>query len=346
LVSAGIAGGVHDNLFQEPPLCILNGFTSKNIPESQKKPIDLCSKAIKAVFPELDVTISSSAKVRRCVLFSLDSEYHIVMRQYAIHRVPMGVDPGLYNVLEKRRLSIGSLRSMEDLVQSADVSKANPAVAVAGSVADNAVTVGQNYIYLTEIGPRLRLELLKIEAGFLTGMVLYNSRVTKTAEEVAELEERARKNKHKLEREQKRAVQRAIQSHKAKARQQERLEEAHARAQEDLADYAELKKAELSESLGDSGDDFSPPPAGHKPSGRPVEAELREEEDAAWRQGTEKTRRPRKSERSRQSEKPRKPGKQGKQRPSEEEHEPRTKHEPHKGHKEHKEHRKHGARKL
>lgn len=268
LVSAGVCGGTHESLFLEPPLCVLNGFASPGIPEGLRKPLELCATTIKAVFPELDVTASSSTKIRRCVLFSLDAEYKIVMRQYAIHRVPVGVDPALYGVLEKQRLSLGSMRSMEDLVLQEKRPGVNPAALVAGSVADNAVVVGQYHVYLTEVGPRLRMELMKIEAGFLTGMVLYNSRFTKTAEEAAELEERARRNKHKQEREQKRAVQRAIQNHKAKVRQRERLEEARTRAQEDLADYAELKKAEMSESLGESKDDFILPPEGHDPSGK------------------------------------------------------------------------------
>jgi ribosome biogenesis protein SSF1/2 len=42
-------------------------------------------------------------------------------------------------------------------------------------------------VKLTEIGPRMRLCLIKVEEGFCSGEVLYHKHVTKTPEEVAAL---------------------------------------------------------------------------------------------------------------------------------------------------------------
>lgn len=48
----------------------------------------------------------------------------------------------------------------------------------------------QSAIRLTEIGPRMTMELVKIEEGLCDGEVLYHSHVLKSSEEVAELRQR------------------------------------------------------------------------------------------------------------------------------------------------------------
>ncbi len=48
----------------------------------------------------------------------------------------------------------------------------------------------QSAIRLTEIGPRMTLELVKIEDGLCDGEVLYHTYVSKTSEEIAELRKR------------------------------------------------------------------------------------------------------------------------------------------------------------
>lgn len=48
----------------------------------------------------------------------------------------------------------------------------------------------QSAIRLTEIGPRMTLELVKIEDGLCDGEVLYHTYVSKTSEEVSELRQR------------------------------------------------------------------------------------------------------------------------------------------------------------
>ena len=54
----------------------------------------------------------------------------------------------------------------------------------------------QSAIRLTEIGPRMTMELVKIEDGLCDGEVLYHTYVSKTSEEVAELRKRTMEKKH------------------------------------------------------------------------------------------------------------------------------------------------------
>lgn len=53
----------------------------------------------------------------------------------------------------------------------------------------------QSAIRLTEIGPRMTMELVKIEDGLCDGEVLYHTYVSKTSEEVTELRKRTMEKK-------------------------------------------------------------------------------------------------------------------------------------------------------
>ena len=65
----------------------------------------------------------------------------------------------------------------------------------------------QSAIRLTEIGPRMTLELVKIEEGLCDGEVLYHNHVSKTVAEVAEL--RVRNTEKKRLKEQRKREQEA-----------------------------------------------------------------------------------------------------------------------------------------
>lgn len=54
---------------------------------------------------------------------------------------------------------------------------------------------GKSAIRLSELGPRLTLQLIKIEDGLLDGEVLYHDIVQKTEEEKAEIQRRREQKK-------------------------------------------------------------------------------------------------------------------------------------------------------
>lgn len=54
----------------------------------------------------------------------------------------------------------------------------------------NASLDSTSAIRLSEIGPRMKLKLMKIEEGICDGEVLYHEFVTKTNEEVAKIREK------------------------------------------------------------------------------------------------------------------------------------------------------------
>lgn len=80
----------------------------------------------------------------------------------------------------------------------------------------------QSAVRLTEIGPRMTLELVKIEEGLCDGEVLYHSHVSKTAEQVEELRKRTI-DKKRLKEERKREQEANVQ--RKKAEKTERIDE-------------------------------------------------------------------------------------------------------------------------
>ena len=86
----------------------------------------------------------------------------------------------------------------------------------------------QSAIRLTEIGPRMTLELVKIEDGLCDGEVLYHTHVSKTSDEIAELRKRTSEKKllkEQRKREQEENVQRK-QEEKEKEKKTSKDEEA------------------------------------------------------------------------------------------------------------------------
>lgn len=55
---------------------------------------------------------------------------------------------------------------------------------------------GKSAIRLSELGPRLTLQLIKIEDGLMDGEVLYHDLIHKTEEEKAEIEKKREQKKY------------------------------------------------------------------------------------------------------------------------------------------------------
>jgi len=115
------------------------------------------------------------------------------------------------------------LSQLEDISQLLDRDGYSSESGAETDQENEAVTLPQDYkgrgarksqqcaIKLIELGPRLELELLKIEEGVCEGNVIYHKYVTKTPKEVAELKQRAedkRESKAARKREQEANVQR------------------------------------------------------------------------------------------------------------------------------------------
>lgn len=207
--------------FATPPLLVLHGFSKAD------KQDQLATVMFQNLFPPIDVGKMNIKTCRRIVLVHNDRETgrtHI--RQYAVTATPTGMTRGLKRLLRagpSSKLLSSRLGQLEDISQVLERDGYSSESGAETDQENEAVTLPQDYkgrgarksqqcaIKLTELGPRLELELLKIEEGVCEGSVLYHKYVQKSAEQAHELDQRAadrRESKEERKRQQEINVQR------------------------------------------------------------------------------------------------------------------------------------------
>eukprot|EP00889_Picochlorum_renovo_P002798 jgi/Picre1/29828/NNA_005210.t1 len=158
--------------------------------------------------------------------FSVAFEYNaeskrIVLRHYSIAVKAAGVAKNLKKLLDRKRETpdLGALEDISELMtKSGYGSESEGEDAEAGKVElEDRNRKGefrgtrQSRIKLTEIGPRMELEVIKVEEGLCDGKVLYHRFESRTAEQIAEKDveiEEKRKLKEQRKREQEENVKR------------------------------------------------------------------------------------------------------------------------------------------
>ncbi|KAJ1755196.1 rRNA-binding ribosome biosynthesis protein [Coemansia sp. RSA 353] len=180
--------------FLTPPLIILNNFAGEN----KGREFKLMTTMLQNMFPAINPSTMRLTDARRVVLFNYNEETGLVdFRHYAVVVKPVGVTKGVKRViLSKNMPSLAQFDDISDYVL-------REAFASESDVEDgpeNSVTLAQDYvgrnnakneqraIRLLELGPRMDLRLMKIEAGLCEGEVIYHNYISKTKEELAEAE--------------------------------------------------------------------------------------------------------------------------------------------------------------
>ena len=179
------------------------------------------------MFPTINVTTTRLATCQRVLLLEYNAETdRITLRQYSIAVKAAGVAKNLKKLLDRRgdaaalRESLGRMTDISELMtKSGYGSESEGEDAEAGRVELADRGTRQSRIKLTEIGPRLELEVIKIEEGLCDGKVLYHRYEERTAAEVREKDdemEAARKLKAERRRVQDENVRRKEALKKAK----------------------------------------------------------------------------------------------------------------------------------
>lgn len=191
-----------DNAYKSPPLVVLNNFGS----DAHMK---LALVTFQNLFPSMQVRSVKLATCQRVVLVDYDAEANIFrLRHYTISATPAGASRRVRKLLSKREIpDLGRLNDVAEFVNSAlsdasdsEADDVRPEV----ELSQNFIGRGnheniQSTVRLHEVGPRLDLELLKVEEGVCEGMVLHHANVIKTAEEMA-AQEKAHQDKAELKR--------------------------------------------------------------------------------------------------------------------------------------------------
>jgi ribosome biogenesis protein SSF1/2 len=182
------------------PLVVLNGFSGQ---EAHKQ---ILASTLQHVFPSIDVNSVALKDCRRVALFNLrevDGEFVVDLRHYLINASPVGITKTVKKIVKGKIPDLSKYNDMEEFVLNGQ--EALSSDSEAEDVPQNRVVLSQNFagrgnrksqtssIRLKEIGPRITLQLLKIEEGMCGGRVLFHHRISKTADELSHQEEKVGK---------------------------------------------------------------------------------------------------------------------------------------------------------
>ncbi|KAG0357106.1 Brix domain-containing protein [Gamsiella multidivaricata] len=189
--------------FHVAPLLVLNNFGDSN-------EMKLMSTVFQNMFPPINIQTMQLSEARRVVLLNYNSETkHIDFRHYNVSVKPVGISKSIKRVITT---DVPDLQGFEDIsdyvLRGAFASESD-----VEDGPDSTVTLGQDYIgrnnrkqdqraiKLVELGPRMELKLIKIQAGLCDGEVLYHDFIKRSPEELkAQKAERQKKMQEKAAR--------------------------------------------------------------------------------------------------------------------------------------------------
>ncbi|KAM6216768.1 suppressor of SWI4 1 homolog [Rhynchocyon petersi] len=179
---------MHEQQFAHPPLLVLNSFGPHGMH------VKLMATMFQNLFPSINVHKVNLNTIKRCLLISYNPDsQELDFRHYSIKVVPVGASRGMKKLLQEKFPNMSRLQDISELLATGaglSESEAEPdgehnitelpqAIAGRGNM-----RAQQSAVRLTEIGPRMTLQLIKIQEGVGEGNVLFHSFVHKTEEEL------------------------------------------------------------------------------------------------------------------------------------------------------------------
>lgn len=268
-----------DSLRTNPPVVVTNNFGNQNAPPH----IKLLRITFQNMFPAINVATVKLAECRRVVLFNLieeqgegdyqeggeDTKKQIVeMRHYAIKATPVGVHRRVRRLIQARIPNLNKVGDIADYIEGNTVASDAPSDSEAEDDPSHTVQLCDRYVgkgnakaqksalKLVELGPRLSMELVKVEKGLGSGDIMYHAHVHKSPEEAAELKER--KEKEAELKKQRRATQEANVERKRKAAEEKREAKRQRKEEREQAALEALRGGKrVDESDGSSSEEES-----------------------------------------------------------------------------------------
>ncbi|XP_046493679.1 suppressor of SWI4 1 homolog [Equus quagga] len=179
---------MHEQQFTHAPLLVLNSFGPHGMH------VKLMATMFQNLFPSINVHKVNLNTIKRCLLINYNPDsQELDFRHYSIKVVPVGASRGMKKLLQEKFPNMSRLQDISELLATGaglSESEAEPdgehnitelpqAVAGRGNM-----RAQQSAVRLTEIGPRMTLQLIKIQEGVGEGNVLFHSFVHKTEEEL------------------------------------------------------------------------------------------------------------------------------------------------------------------
>ncbi|KAL3827822.1 hypothetical protein ACJIZ3_016624 [Penstemon smallii] len=167
------------DLFKNPPLIVLSGFGTG------EQHLKLTTIMFQNIFPAIDVNTVKLSSCQRIVLLNYNKDTKLIdFRHYSIRLQPIGVSRRIRKFVQNHQ--VPDLRNLQDV--SDFVTKVG--YGSESEVDDEAATVSlptdlgrvnrasnKSAVKLQEIGPRMTLQLTKIEEGLCSGGVIFSEYV-------------------------------------------------------------------------------------------------------------------------------------------------------------------------
>ncbi|KAK1317167.1 Peter Pan-like protein [Acorus calamus] len=175
-------------LFKNSPLIVLSGFGTGD------EHLRLTTIMFQNIFPSIDINTVKLASCQRLVLLNYNKETKLIdFRHYSIRLQPVGVSRRIRKFVQNHQ--VPDLRSLQDV--SEFVTKAG--YGSESEADDEAATVNlasdlgrvnrassKSAVRLQEIGPRMTLQLERVQEGLCSGAVIFREHGAEAAEEVQE----------------------------------------------------------------------------------------------------------------------------------------------------------------
>ncbi|GER24733.1 PETER PAN-like protein [Striga asiatica] len=164
------------DLFKTPPLIVLSGFGTG------EQHLKLTTIMFQNIFPAIDINTVKVSSCQRIVLLNYNKDTKLIdFRHYSIRLQPVGVSRRIRKFVQNHQVpDLRNLKDVSDFVTKAGYGSES-------EMDDEAATVSlpmdldrvnqasnQSAVKLQEIGPRMTLQLMKIEEGLCTGGVIFS----------------------------------------------------------------------------------------------------------------------------------------------------------------------------
>lgn len=204
------------------------------------------------MFPTLNVQKMNVNDCRRVVLFHYDAETdRIHFRHYFISMKTAGVSKSVKRVVQTKLPNLSNYKDISEYVlkesglSESEAEDNDESLIPASALGQSAKASVQKRIKLIELGPRMTLNLTKIQDNLCGGEVLYHAFVSKSEEDLKKQKaehERKQKEKEQRKLEQEKNVEKkklAAEEHKKRCAPDTGFEEENEEEEEDGNDIAE-----------------------------------------------------------------------------------------------------------
>ncbi|XP_059432349.1 peter Pan-like protein [Corylus avellana] len=165
------------DLFKNSPLIVLSGFGTGD------QHLKLTTIMFQNIFPAIDINTVKLSSCQRIVLLNYNKDTKLIdFRHYSIRLQPVGVSRRVRKFVQNHQFpDLRNLQDVSDFITKAGYGSESEADEEAATVTlssdlgrvNRAST--KSAVKLQEIGPRMTLELIKIEEGLCSGGVIFSA---------------------------------------------------------------------------------------------------------------------------------------------------------------------------